>query len=150
MHPASPVAAAADVTSSDTQRRTHQTAANEVIVVLCTRRQGQPSVTSRGRIQADENHSYRTYSIDDAGRGTDRTVGSAVLASRQARLADDRPNVLPRSMGVFLSYTSNSEKPQVRGILGALDSARFEGASCGLCTVLHSHLPLLLAGQRTR
>lgn len=62
MHPASPVAAAADVTLSDTQRRTHQTAANEVIVVLCTRRQAQPSVTSRGRIQADENHSYRNYS----------------------------------------------------------------------------------------
>lgn len=61
MHPASPVAAAADVTSSDTQRRTYQTAANEVIVVLCIRRQVQPSVTSRGRIQADENHSYRNY-----------------------------------------------------------------------------------------
>jgi hypothetical protein len=62
MHAASPVAAADDVKSSDTHRRTHQTAANEVIVVLCTRRRAQPHVTSRGRIQADENHSYRSYS----------------------------------------------------------------------------------------
>lgn len=61
VYPGSPVAAAADVKSSYTLRRTHQTAANGLIVVLFTRRQAQPSVTSRSRIQADENHSYRNY-----------------------------------------------------------------------------------------
>lgn len=48
MHPGDAVAAAADVMSSDTPRRTHRTAANEVIVVLCNRPQQLSPVSLQG------------------------------------------------------------------------------------------------------
>ena len=48
MYPGDAVAAAADVMSSDTPRRTHRTAANEVTVVLCNRPQQLSPVSLQG------------------------------------------------------------------------------------------------------